>query len=549
MRRLFISAAILAASVVTAQAQDFLKGKVLKIDMSETVSERASGGGFSMPVPISGLSGSSVSLLDLELALEKAAKDDDIAMVYLNFDKVKAGGAAREELRECIRRFSASGKPVVAYGASLSNASYYLASVADKVFLHPKGSGTLNGLSSTQYFLKDLLDTLGVEVQLIRHGKFKSAGEMYIRNDISPENRRQYEALQSSLWKTITEEIAASRKVSVDSVRFWADNLVLSTADTWVDKGLVDGLKYRDEMEQYICHLFGTRNPDAVGRIGIKEYAKKAAKRKGKTKIAVLYADGEIARTGNQIAGEKFAAEVARLRKDESVAAVVFRVNSPGGEVVAADMIRREIELLGKEKPVIASYGAYAASGGYLISAGCRKIFTDNTTLTGSIGVFGMISSFGKAIKKIFKVNVVSVETSPHSALENGMRPLTQEEQDWYQKEIEAVYTDFVGVVSEGRDMTPEQVDEIAQGRVWSGRDALLIGLADEKGTLMDAIACAAEEADLDKYGIVSYPEVKSMTLAEIMGKGSSKKDDNPLVNLLENPGYRAMAQMPYIEF
>lgn len=549
MKRLTVSLFLAVLMILPGQAQNFLKGKVLKIDMSDTVAEKGSEGSpfnLDLGLPIGGFDGAKVSLLSLERALEKASKDDEIAMVYLNYDKLSAGSAAMEELRECLARVSASGKPVIAYGAGLSNGSYYIASVADRVFMHPKGSGTLNGLGTTQFFIKDLLDTLGVQVQLIRHGKFKSAGEMYIRNSMSPENRRQYQELEESVWSSMVEQMAASRGIKAEDLRTWIAGLELGTASTWMEKGLIDGLKYRDEMEEYICHLFGTKDPKNVKRVDIREYASKVKSGSG-SKIAVLYADGEIAREGSQIAGEKFAREVEKLRKDESVKAVVFRVNSPGGEVVAADMIRREIELLGREKPVIASYGAYAASGGYLISAGCRKIFVDNATLTGSIGVFGMIPNIGGAVKKLLKVNVETVGTDPHAGMGNLFQGLNEEEEAWYQKEIEGIYTDFVNVVVQGRGMTFEQVDEIAQGRVWSGKDALVNGLADEKGILLDAIKAAATEAGLTKYKIVTYPAQKSFMKA--MREDSRKGKDLPLVNAVTEPGFKAMALMPFVTF
>jgi len=547
MKKLVFSLCLCAALAVPSHAQNFLKGKVLKIDTATTIDERTSAGSpFSINLPLVNLSsGSSLSLLSVERALEKAADDDDIAMVYLNYEKLNAGTTALEELRESLEKFSKSGKPVIAYGASLGNGSYYIASVADRIFLHPKGSGTLNGMGTTQFFLKDLLDTLGVEVQLIRHGKFKSAGEMYIRNNMSPENRRQYQELQSSIWDGMTAQMAASRNIPVDSLRTWIGNLSLGTAKTWMDKGLIDGLKYKDEMEAYICHLFGTANPDKVKHVKIEDYAKKVKKGSGDV-VAVLYAEGEITREGNELAGERFAREVEKLRKDDKVKAVVFRVNSPGGEVVAADIIRREIELLCKVKPVIASYGAYAASGGYLISAGCKKIMVDNATLTGSIGVFGMIPNLGGAVKKVLKVNPETVGTDPHSGLGSPFHKMDQEEIDWYQQEIEGIYEDFVNVVVDGRKMTFEQVDDIAQGRVWSGADALKNGLADEKGTLLDAVKAVAADAGLSKYKIECYPQQPSF----FQSMTGADKDKDPLIFLpryITEPGYKALARMPYL--
>ena len=545
MKKILFFLCLAFASGAAYAAEDvFLKGKILKIDLDDAVAER---GGMSYGFSLSGLStNSAVSLLDFERALKKAAGDKRIAMIYINTDHFKAGAANAEEIRKYIKAFSDSGKPVVAYGASLDNSSYYMASVADRVFLHPQGGGTLSGMSSTQPFLKDLLDTLGIQVQLIRHGKYKSAGEMYIRNDISPENREQYETMMGSIWATIVEEIAESRGIKVEDLNNWVNNLALSTAETWLEKGLVDGLKYRDEMEDYLCHLFGTTDPETVRSIGIKDYISELKKGTSKNKIAVLYANGDIVRSGSGIVGESLAHEIAKVRKDSSIKAVVFRVNSPGGEVVAADMIRREIELLGKVKPVIASYGAYAASGGYLISAGCSRIFVDNNTLTGSIGVFGMVPSFGGAIKKHLHVNMVNVGTHEHSGMGSGMQPLSKEEEAWYQQEIEGIYDTFVKVVADGRSMTKEAVDEIAQGRVWAGRDALKIGLADERATLLEAIEYTAGKAGLKNYRIVSYPERKSI-MAQF--KSGDKDKDAPLVQLQDmlRPGLNAMAVMPYI--
>ena len=545
MKRFIIVATIVAFACTYSYGADsgFLKGKILKIDLQELVSER---GGSDFTIGLGGINVSSnVSLLGFERALEEAAKDNKIAMIYLNTDHFSASMAGMEEIREYLKRFSETGKPVIAYGAGFSNASYYIASVADRVFLYPKGSGSLTGLATTQFFLKDALDALGVDIQLIRHGKYKSAGEMYIRNDISPENREQYETLFNSIWSSMLAEIAASRGIKAEDLNSWIDNLEISTADTWLDKGLIDGLKYRDEMEKYLCNLFGKTEPGEVKVVPIKDYINDLKKGPSDKKIAVIYADGEIARSGNEVVGEKLSNIIAKVRKDSTVKAVVFRVNSPGGEVVAADMIRREIEVLQQYKPVIASYGSYAASGGYLISAGCDRIFVDNTTLTGSIGVFGMVPSVGRAIKKNLKVNPVTIGTNKHSAMGSGMAPLSPEEEAWYQKEIEGIYDDFVGVVASGRSITKEYVDSIAQGRVWSGKDALDIKLADEKGTLLEAIKYAAGKVELKNYRIQSVPEEKS--LFKQLRDGDNNKKDAPLVKALTEPGFKAMAIMPFI--
>ncbi|MBO4606138.1 MAG: signal peptide peptidase SppA [Bacteroidales bacterium] len=549
MKKYILTLALLAFAFAGAWGAEegFLKGKILKIDKDVIITER---GGNSLTLTLNGLNReSSIALIDVLRALDKAASDDAIAMVYLNYDHFSASQTSMEEIRERLLKLSALGKPVIAYGASLGNGSYYIASAADRVFLNPKGGGALTGLASTQFFLKDLLDTLGVGVQLIRHGKFKSAGEMYIRNDISPENRLQYEELLGSVWNAMVADIAASRGTTPEAINAITDKLETGTAQAWLEAGLVDGLKYRDEMEDYLCHLFGTDDPKSIQTVSLKDYASKLKKGPASKKIAIIYAEGEIARSGSDLVGEKLAAQIEKVRKDESVKAVVFRVNSPGGEVVAADIIRREIELLGKEKPVVASYGSYAASGGYLISAGCEHIFTDATTLTGSIGVFGMIPNLGKAIRKNLKITPVNIGTNDHSSMGSGMEPLSAEEEAWYQAEIEGIYDDFVGVVAAGRNMTAEQVDSIAQGRVWAGNDAIEIGLCDEKGGLMDAIRYAAAKAGLLNYRIVAIPE-KEKTSLRSLTKGNKDDKDDPLVSLremLETPGFNAYYLMPYI--
>ena len=526
-------------------AQGFLKGKILYFDAGNNLSEQ-SGSSFRFSLT-GGLSiSNSLSILSVERALEKAADDDDIAMVFFRPDRLSAGMAAREELRQSLARFAAKGKPVVCYGISFDTGSYYLGSVGDRVFMHPGSSGTLVGPSSTQLYYKDLLDSLGVRIQLIRHGSYKSAGEPYVRSEMSEENRQQYQALLGSVWEPMVEEMASSRGIAADSLRAWVTSLRLSTSRDWLEKGLVDGLKYRDEMEEYLCHLFGKADLDDLKKVSMSEYVE-SLKQSGSKKVAVLYAEGEIVRSGSGIAGEKFAREIAKVRADSSVKAVVFRVNSPGGEVVAADMIRREIESLRKDKPVIASYGDYAASGGYLISAGTERIFVDNATLTGSIGVFGQVVSYGEALSKKLHVHPYTVGTHEHSDMGSGMRPLDEMELARYQADIDGIYDDFVRVVSDGRGMDRDAVEAIAQGRVWSGGDALKIGLADEKGTLLDAVKYAARRAGLDKFGIVSYPE-KNDLLGELLSL--AKEVDQPLIRVRDilPAGFSIIARMPYVE-
>ena len=547
MKKWMTTLCLAALMYAPAGAQEFLKGKILYFDTEKDIAER--GGNNVNFSPLGGISASnSISLLSVERALDKAADDNDIAMVFLRPDLLSTSLSGCEEIRESLKRFRAKGKPVISYGISFDNGSYYLGSVADKVFMHPDSEGILTGLSTSHPYYKDLLDSLGIQVQLIRHGSYKSAGEPYVRNEMSPENREQNEVLLSSIWNPMVEEMASSRGIPADTLRSWIDALQLDAPEEWLRKGLVDGLKYRDEMEDYLCRLFGKTNVKDLKKVSVSKYAETLGNR-GADKVAVLYAEGDIVRSGKGLAGETFARTVAKVRADSSVKAVVLRVNSPGGEVVASDIIRREIELLKKDKPVIASYGAYAASGGYLISAGADRIFVDNSTLTGSIGVFGMNVSYRDLINKKLHTNIVTIGVNAHSDLGTGFRPLDAEELAWRQAVIDDLYDDFIGVVSRGRGMDRDAVDEIARGRVWSGMDATRIGLADERGTLLDAVKYAAGCAGLNRYRIAVYPEKKKKSeLLRLLGIESG---DKPLVRLQEvlPQGFSTVSRMPDMEF
>lgn len=506
----------------SAQAKP-LKGKVLFLDFSQPVAERTKS---SISVELSGVSsGRSFSLLTLEAVLETAASDQDIAMIFMRPDKLSAGTATTEEIRTGILRFrEKSGKRVVAYMNSINARSLYLATAADMVVLNPAASGHFAGMGSTQYFIKDLLDTLGVNMQLIRHGKYKSAGEMYIRNDISPENREQYQAMLGTIWDTYMEGISEARGIDKSSLDAMANNLTLADAPSWYEAGLVDTLMHRDQIEAYLCELMGKSKVSDISKITPDKY--KLPKGNSRNKIAVIYADGTI---GSDLIGDDLARTIEQVKADKNVKAVVFRVNSPGGAVMDSDLIRRAILQLQEEKLVVASYGDYAASGGYWISSSCSRIFCSNSTLTGSIGVFGMVPSYGDAIRRHLHVNPVSVSTHEHSDMFSGMRDLDPTELEWNQQQIETVYTNFVNLVAEGRNMTPAAVDEIAQGRVWAGATAFGIGLADEKGTLIDAIKYAARQAGVSEFRIECYPEVKEMSLRSLL---SGKSDELPLVTL-----------------
>ena len=474
----------------------------------------------SAPDPMSVIQGGSiqtVGLLDAVRALRIAAEDPAVQYLYIKPEGYSGGFSALEELRAAIADFRASGKAVISWMDNPGTGSYYLASVSDKVYMTSYEGGTtmLNGISTQLIFLKDILDKLGVNVQLIRHGKYKSAGEMFVRNSASPENLEQNQEMINSIWKSYATQIAESRGISVDELNALIDGLKLNFPEDFLNAGLVDGLMSRAELEKKVADLAVKESIKDVKTIPFASYvsAKVLPNLKSKDRIAVIYASGEIVDSGRGLVGRELAATINKVREDENIKAVVFRVNSPGGSVLASEKIKAEIDSLRKAKPVVASYGDYAASGGYWISNSCDKIFSDATTLTGSIGVFSMIPEFSKTLKDIAHVNITFVSSNEHGDMYQLMRPFDAAETAYMQASVERIYETFVNIVAEGRDLTPDFVDSIAQGRVWTGADALGIGLVDEIGTLTDALAYTVNLAgnpDLDAWRIEEYPKPKT---------------------------------------
>lgn len=488
------------------------RNAILKVDFSQPIAEQG-GEKFNFnPLAGSASMASSLSLLNAIRALEVAATDPQVKFVYLKTDGLELDIAQAEEFRNALLAFRESGKPVISYSQGLSAGNYYMASVADKVILNAYGDVMITGMSSQLMYYKDLIDHLGIDIQLIRHGKYKSAGEPYIKSEMSQENKEQYETMLGTIWNVMAEAIAASRDFTAEQFNDWIDNLAITNAESAKEKGLVDELWYDDQVREYFRTLCDVKKVKDLKYVSLKDYATAKVKPnvRAKEKVAVIYADGQIVMDdkGNGNIGNNFAKEIAKARQDSSIKAVVFRVNSPGGSVQASAAIEREIALLKECKPVVASYGGYAASGGYWISCGADKIFSDKSTLTGSIGVFGLIPSFGKALKKNVHLNVYEVATHKHGSLASGMSPLDPEEEAVMQNQIDATYEDFVSRVAKGRGLTTDAVDAIAQGRVWAGGDAIKIGLVDEWGGLTDAIRYAATMANLDNYQLVEYPVV-----------------------------------------
>ena len=529
---IFLFFGIAAAIGGTGKSEPVMpKSAVLVVDMSKFV--LAEQKVESSPLDfVQGSTGKSIAIWDAIQALNAASEDPAVQFVYVKADGLAAGNSQLQEFRTALDNCRRKGKAVISFVEAPSTGSYYLASVADKVYMgaYPGATMTVMGISSRLIFLKDILDKVGVNVQLIRHGKYKSAGEMYIKNAPSPENLEQNQVMVNSIWKSYSSEIAQSRGISEEDFNSMLDNLELNFPEDFLNHGLVDGLFTREERLEKIADLAQVEDPDDVKTISFEDYItlKVKANFKAKNKLAIIYADGEIV-DGNgksEVAGDRFAEEIAKVRADSTVKAVLFRVNSPGGSVLASDKIKHEIELLKAEKPVVASYGDYAASGGYWISNSCERVFSNPVTLTGSIGVFGMVPDFSKTLKDIAHVNIVAVNSNKHSDFFSMTRPLDSEEYAYMQASIEDIYDRFVNNVAAGRNLDPEYVDSIAQGRVWTGSDALEIGLVDEIGTIEDAIhytAALAGDEDLSAWNIVGYPKPQTSMEAFLSSFGAGE--------------------------
>lgn len=497
------------------------KGSVLKIDLSEVIADAPSANPFDGFDFMSMQSTPQLSLLTVLRALEAAAEDDRIDGIYLRFDGTGGieGAAVAEELRAALAAFRESGKFIVAYNEVYTQGSYYLASVADRIYLQPQGGMEWSGLSSTLMFYKGLLDKLDVKMEVFRPTmcRYKSAVEPFILTKMSPENRAQMQALTDSMWKTIKEAVSASRGIAVEELDRLADELAVTLPEEAVAHKLIDGVAYEDEMKELLVEAgASTDGDDELRFVTLGEYASQTGadlKHLTAPEVALVYAQGEIvdgSGSGKEIYGNTLAAQLREQRLDDKVKAVVLRVNSPGGSALASDIVWREMELLKAEKPVVVSMGSYAASGGYYISAPADVIVADKMTLTGSIGVFGMYPYTLDALKNKLGITVDGVKTNTSSGM-GSTGPLTAVERATIMRGVDRVYETFTGLVAEGRNLPLEKVLEIAGGRVWSGDDALGIGLVDGNGGLKTAVALAADKAELgEEYRLVEKIETPS---------------------------------------
>ncbi|MFD0796599.1 signal peptide peptidase SppA [Maribacter chungangensis] len=465
--------------------------------------------------PFAGIFESPQGLDEIIQAILVAKDDERIKGISLNNNFLMAGLAQTQAIRKTLEEFKSAGKFIYTYGDFYTQKDYYLASVADSIFMNPVGVLDFKGLSSEVLFYKDLQEKTGVKMEVIRHGKYKSAVEPYLENEMSAANRTQIKELIQSLWNAMVTDIAVGRGISEKDLNSIADTLGGRSSGYAKKSGLLDDVIFYDQYEKKLSNALSLSEGEDINYIDLEDYATYSNKKvntSGTDKIAVIFAQGEIlyGEGGPDIIGQGIINKaLIKAREDKSVKAIVLRVNSPGGSALTSDIIWREVVLAKKVKPVVVSMGNVAASGGYYIAAGANKIFAEPTTITGSIGVFGTVPNISELAKDI-GINADQVGTNANSVDYSLFEPMSATFRNQVQESIEETYTTFLDRVSQGRGISMAQADSLAQGRVWSGVDAKRIGLVDELGSLDDAIAAAAELAEIDTYRIRKYPKYKS---------------------------------------
>jgi protease-4 len=461
-----------------------------------------------------------IGLNDILADIAKAKTDKNIKGIFLDESAITPGQASSEEIRNALIDFKKSGKFIIAYSEVYEQGFYYLASVADKVYINPKGIFLFHGFSQQITFLKGALDKLGIQAQIIKVGTYKSAVEPFFLTKMSPANKLQVTSYLGSLYDHFLSGISESRHINKDSLFEIANNLKIRFPEDALKYHLVDGMKYKDEVLDELKQRTGIDYKDNIKTVSLSDYAKavpetgKKAKKESKNQIAIIYATGDIIGgdgDDNSIGSERISKALRQARLNDNIKAVVFRVNSPGGSSLASDVIWREVMLTKKTKPIIVSMGDYAASGGYYISCAADSIIAEPNTITGSIGIFAVLPNMQKFFNDKLGVTFDGVKTGKYADLGDISRPLTPEERDILQNEVNHGYDDFTKAVANGRHKTQEYVNSIGQGRVWTGEQALKIGLVDRLGNINDAVKSAAKMAGIKNYKLVAYPEQKSI--------------------------------------
>ena len=502
----------LAATLPIDEPVDIPSNAVLVLDLGDNYTEKEVSDPFTeLMRPGAGKVPSLSNIIGL---IQHAKKDSNIKGIYIKCQQNSNGYAASEEIRKALVDFKKSNKFIVAYGETISQKGYWVGNVANAIYTHPQGGLEFNGFSLETIFLKGMLDKLDVEMQVFYAGKFKSATEPFRYTKMSDANKLQTGKWLNGLYDHFINTVSAARQITPDQLKILADEAKIQSAQDALSNGLVDGLMYDDQLKKMIAKkLIGVSEKD-IPFVSFKEYAKSVALRgAGTGKIAVVYADGDIVMgkgSKESIASDEFRMILQKIRMDESIDALVLRVNSPGGSALASDIIWREVALIKNKMPVIVSMGDVAASGGYYIACGADSIYANANTITGSIGVFSVVPNISGFMKNKLGVTFDGVKTATYADAPTATRPLNTMEQKMLQTGVDSIYHTFKSRVAKGRKKSIEYIDSIAQGRVWLGSDAIGVGLVDRIGTLNDAIASAAKMAKVKGYSIKQFPESKS---------------------------------------
>lgn len=512
---LLFTALIAGISSSTEKEITVEANSILHLDFSQAIVDRTSNNPFENIDFLTFETNNAQSVGDYLKAIRAAATDDNIKGIFLDLSSIETDGVLRSTIRKALVDFKTSGKFIYAFSEGYTQGTYLMASVADSVFMVPTGDMLFNGLASTPMFFKGMLNKLDIDVKLIRVGKYKGAGEPFIRENLSEENRYQIESFLGSLNNQMLADLSASTGKSTDELRAMANELKIRSAADAVALGMVHRLAFRDEVLNLLAAKTEQKDIEKISFVSLEDYVSSLPRDlnfKEKNRIAVVYAIGDITSgegDDQTIGSDRIAAAIRSARLDKEVKAIVLRVNSPGGSALASDIIWREVLLAKGEKPVVVSMGNLAASGGYYIAAAADSIFAAPNTLTGSIGVFGMIPNFEGFFKNKTGITFDRVTTGKYADLLNTNRPMTADEEAIVQQMINRIYEDFIKVVADGRGLSTDSVHAMAQGRVYTGAQALEIGLVDKLGDLEDAIACAARMAKLKDYRLKNLPEQK----------------------------------------
>ena len=512
------------------------ENSIFVLDLEGTLSERVQDNPFQAMM---GEEYQAYGLDDILASIQKAKDNENIKGIYLQTAFLETSFASLEEIRHALQDFKESGKFVVAYADQYTQEMYYLASVADKVIVNPQGSISWHGLASQPIFFKDLLKKVGIEMQIFKVGTYKSAVEPFIATEMSDANREQVTAFLSSIWGRLLEDVSASRNIPVETLNKYADEMMdLQPAETYLANGLADTLMYKDGVLDYLREISGRESDESLRTLSLEDM--KNVKRnvpldKSGNIIAVYYAFGGIDDSTSPEEGinsEKVIKDLRKLREDETIKAVVLRVNSPGGSAYGSEQIWREVVLLKEKKPVIVSMGDYAASGGYYISCAADYIVADPTTLTGSIGIFGMFPNMEELLTDKLGLHFDMVKTNKFADMGTLARPFNSDERAAMQNYINNGYKLFVKRCADGRGMSVGAIEKIAEGRVWTGATAKELGLVDELGGLNKAIEIAAQKAEVEAYSLLTYPSKESF-FSSLMNEGKSNYIEGQLMETL----------------